>query len=468
MTSSFYRSSTLCTFALLSLLGHAVLAVPIDNSNFINATECPRIVSRKEWKARKRLDFEIMPIAPTPYVVIHHGGIRNYCRDQETCSAIVRSYQNLHLDVRGWWDIGYNFLIGEDGNVYEGRGWDYTGAHAPGYNTQSIGICIIGDFSDFLPNAAALKTLNELIACGVSLGKIRNNYNVIGHRQTRSTECPGESFYKYVVTLPGWTANPIPHIRPTTTTMKPIMQEDTIEERSQSNATLITWSKIVPGKQYLELKCLYIVYQVVYDISIVLEIKMYIATTTTLILATIYVMFIAQETAANGLNIISRSQWGARAPKSPASNLKLKPAPYVIIHHSATSGCETQAICQLKVRQFQNYHMDNKGWADIGYNFIVGEDGNIYEGRGWGKQGAHSKPFNSKSIGICIIGDYKNRTPNAAAVQAVTNLIVRGVESGEIKNDYKLLGHRQTWATTCPGDSLYTMIQSWSNWSESI
>lgn len=109
--------------------------------------ECPRIVSRKEWKARKRLDFQILPVTPTPYVVIHHGGIRRYCRDQEGCSAIVRSYQDFHLDDRGWWDIGYNFLIGEDGNAYEGRGWNYVGAHAPGYNTQSIGICLLGDFS---------------------------------------------------------------------------------------------------------------------------------------------------------------------------------------------------------------------------------------------------------------------------------------------------------------------------------
>lgn len=56
--------------------------------------------------------------------------------------------------------------------------------------------------------------------------------------------------------------------------------------------------------------------------------------------------------------------------------------------------------------------MDQKGWSDIGYNFLVGEDGNVYEGRGWDKQGAHSKPFNSKSIGICIIGNYTSNIKN--------------------------------------------------------
>jgi N-acetylmuramoyl-L-alanine amidase len=38
-----------------------------------------------------------------------------------------------------WDDIGYNFIVGEDGNVYEGRGWGIVGAHAPGFNSYSLG-----------------------------------------------------------------------------------------------------------------------------------------------------------------------------------------------------------------------------------------------------------------------------------------------------------------------------------------
>jgi len=41
--------------------------------------------------------------------------------------------------------------------------------------------------------------------------------------------------------------------------------------------------------------------------------------------------------------------------------------------------------------------------------FLVGEDGKAYQGCGWGKEGTHSISFNSKSIGICIIGDYRNK-----------------------------------------------------------
>ena len=84
---------------------------------------------------------------PVPFTVIHHGGSNDYCTTQTQCAAIVRAYQNYHIDSNGWNDIGYNFVVGEDGNVYEGRGWEAVGAHAPTYNTKSIGICIIGDFT---------------------------------------------------------------------------------------------------------------------------------------------------------------------------------------------------------------------------------------------------------------------------------------------------------------------------------
>jgi len=52
--------------------------------------------------------------------------------------------------------------------VYEGRGWDAVGAHARGYNSVSIGIAFIGNFSNRKPNTAALNAAKQLISCGVS------------------------------------------------------------------------------------------------------------------------------------------------------------------------------------------------------------------------------------------------------------------------------------------------------------
>ncbi|GFG37971.1 hypothetical protein Cfor_03856 [Coptotermes formosanus] len=198
--------------------------------------QCPSIISRSQWQARPPVSTPETLSVPVNYTVIHHGGSNSYCTTQTACAAIVRAYQNYHIDSNGWNDIGYNFVVGEDGNVYEGRGWNAVGAHAPTYNTKSIGICIIGDFTslletavssgsvpslrviivhthflaDRLPNQAALNAVKQLIQCGVDSNKIRSTYQLIGHRQNTasSTDCPGNALYNEIKSWSHWTANP--------------------------------------------------------------------------------------------------------------------------------------------------------------------------------------------------------------------------------------------------------------------
>ncbi|KAF5308817.1 hypothetical protein FQR65_LT06050 [Abscondita terminalis] len=162
-------------------------------------------------------------------------------------------------------------------------------------------------------------------------------------------------------------------------------------------------------------------------------------------------------------NIISRSGWNARVTN--LSNLSVNPVGHVIVHHSAGPSCSTEGTCKQRVKSIQNYHITQNRWTDIGYNFLIGEDGNVYEGRGWGKSGAHAPNYNDKSIGICIIGDYSNSAPNVAALNALKLLILCGEESGQIRSDYKLLGHRQVRDTLCPGQALYQEITTWNNWA---
>jgi hypothetical protein len=139
---------------------------------------CPKFISRFEWKARDSRGSEHLTYIPVPYIVIHHGGINQHCFDQITCSKIVTSYQNLHMDKNDWNDIGYNFLIGEDGNVYEGRGWDSVGAHAPGYNTQSIGVCLIGNFNSKYYHCMLIVYLTQCLKAKCNCVRINNKLKV--------------------------------------------------------------------------------------------------------------------------------------------------------------------------------------------------------------------------------------------------------------------------------------------------
>ncbi|KAK3108915.1 hypothetical protein FSP39_018570 [Pinctada imbricata] len=167
---------------------------------------------------------------------------------------------------------------------------------------------------------------------------------------------------------------------------------------------------------------------------------------------------------SGSLQIIPRSAWGARSPKQPPTALSNVPT-HVFIHHSASHLALTPAQCAQSVRSFQSYHMDTKGWNDIGYSFVVGEDGNIYEARGWGIQGAHTLGYNNVGIGICVIGNFNDRGPHDDALTATKQLIQYGVVNGKLDRNYTLKGHRDVGNTECPGHALYQIIRTWPHYS---
>lgn len=157
--------------------------------------------------------------------------------------------------------------------------------------------------------------------------------------------------------------------------------------------------------------------------------------------------------------IVTRAEWGARAPTSTSAISH--PVPRYFVHHSAGSTCTTQTACMAEVRAIQNYHMNSNGWSDIGYNFLVGEDGNAYEGRGWDRVGAHATNYNSVAIGVCVMGTYTSRNPNAAAQNVVQQLISCGISRGKLSSSYSLHGHRDGVCTECPGNTFYNTIRTW-------
>lgn len=108
-------------------------------------------------------------------------------------------------------------------------------------------------------------------------------------------------------------------------------------------------------------------------------------------------------TSGTPFHLVSRSTWGARVPKG-STPLPHPPATYVVIIHTVSYACDTEASCSAEAREIQKMHMDQMHFDDIAYNFLVGGDGQTYEGRGWNLTGAFAKGVNNKSLGIAFIG----------------------------------------------------------------
>ncbi|KAF3692979.1 Peptidoglycan-recognition protein SC2 [Channa argus] len=156
------------------------------------------------------------------------------------------------------------------------------------------------------------------------------------------------------------------------------------------------------------------------------------------------------------VNIVSRLEWGAAAPEQKE---KLKaPAWRVIIHHTALPRCKGLTEGKDQLVCIQRMHMKGRGFDDIGYNFLVGGDGTLFEGRGWGVVGAHTKGNNHDSLGIAFMGNYNNDTPSTEEISSVKLLLQCGVSQGFLHREFVLLGHRDLGNTECPGGKLYAAL----------
>ncbi|XP_026464076.1 peptidoglycan recognition protein 1-like, partial [Ctenocephalides felis] len=103
------------------------------------------------------------------------------------------------------------------------------------------------------------------------------------------------------------------------------------------------------------------------------------------------------------------------------------------------------------------------------YNFLVGGDGYIYEGRGWGKEGAYAKGYNKKSVGIGFIGKYHDTypyydTPTPDQVRCTQNLLEEGVKLGWLASNYSLVGYCDLLVGIPPGNVLLKEIRTWPHY----
>ncbi|SMB97921.1 S-layer homology domain-containing protein [Thermanaeromonas toyohensis ToBE] len=120
------------------------------------------------------------------YIVLHHSA---------TEEGNVEIFRREHVEVNGWADIGYHFVIcngrgGADGEVQTGRDILKTGAHAPGRNQDSVGICLVGDFTKTKPTSAQILSLYGLIKSLMRQYPITPE-RILGHNEVNATACPG-------------------------------------------------------------------------------------------------------------------------------------------------------------------------------------------------------------------------------------------------------------------------------------
>lgn len=175
------------------------------------------------------------------------------------------------------------------------------------------------------------------------------------------------------------------------------------------------------------------------------------------------------------VDLIERKDWGATPYNGqPAGHIPKR----IVVHHTYQPTAEQYLKCArdqdrlLFVKRIQRYHQLDRGWADIGYHYLIGPDGKVFEGRDVALIGSHCggtppagvkrKFSNTGSVGISVIGNYDDEKPSAQAIDSLNRLLGYLMSCYSISAD-NLFGHFEAWATppkTCPGKLMVSVLGS--------
>ncbi|WP_461032254.1 N-acetylmuramoyl-L-alanine amidase [Streptomyces mayteni] len=194
-----------------------------------------------------------------------------------------------------------------------------------------------------------------------------------------------------------------------------------------------------------------------------------------------------------GTRYLSRAEWGADESLrfdengEPIGELTYYPAQVITVHHTATTNDYTDAAAEI--RAIYTFHIQTNGWTDIGYHFLIDQEGHIYEGHYTGDDGipahdaegdvitaTHVGGMNSGNIGIALLGDLVDQPATDAARESLATLIgvlsrFHGLDprgqtrfvnpvSGAERDVSVVSGHQDWMETECPGATLYAELDA--------
>ena len=244
---------------------------PVDLLPLPNAAnppgQPPHIVTRAEWGAdesmrcgQPRYDTKIQA------GVVHHSAGSNDYTPQDS-AGIVRSIYEYHTRTLGWCDIAYNAMVDKYGQVFEGRAGGMTrpveGSHTGGFNHNTWGVAMLGNFTDVPPTPIQLRTTARLLGwvlgqAGVDprgtvvlpseggaftkfpFGSSPSLPTIFTHRDVGNTECPGNAAYAVM-----------DQIRDIAARFNDPPGPEQLAEQLRGGAIFATWDSLGGMKSYL-------------------------------------------------------------------------------------------------------------------------------------------------------------------------------------------------------------------------
>ena len=157
------------------------------------------VIPRRQWTSATTIASQANAMVRVLKITVHHDGMPPVTlRSRSAVMDRLELIRRSHVNVRGWADIGYHFVVDPLGNVWEAMPLIYQGAHVKDHNERNMGVMVLGNFEEQVPTRAALIALDAFVREQMNRFRIPVA-RVVTHQELAATACPGWSLQRHMV-----------------------------------------------------------------------------------------------------------------------------------------------------------------------------------------------------------------------------------------------------------------------------
>lgn len=152
--------------------------------------------------------------------------------------------------------------------------------------------------------------------------------------------------------------------------------------------------------------------------------------------------------------IMSRSQWTRNGVARPRDTNPMNGITRITVHHDAIVSTDLRTAMDVsrRIESIRRSHVQ-RGWADIGYHYVVDPHGRVWEARSTSLQGAHVEDNNEHNLGVVVLGNFNVHAPTSAATNSLDRFVASQMQRYGVRIG-RVYTHQELRPTACPGTNL--------------
>lgn len=162
----------------------------------------------------------------------------------------------------------------------------------------------------------------------------------------------------------------------------------------------------------------------------------------------------APAPTSSSLSIIPRSAWTSRGAGTNTD--PMRGVSKITVHHegNVATGLRSQAQVAKRLESIRRYHVEQKGWADIGYHYVIDPMGRVWECRSIDRQGAHVGGVkNEHNLGVMVMGNFDLQSPTSDQTKMLDRFLISKMRQYNVRVS-TVYTHKELANTECPGTRL--------------